>query len=60
MKEEIGTRLVTFRLPVSVLNDVEMIAVVEKRTRSNMLRVLVEDGMKGSRETILKTIREAK
>lgn len=45
------TKVVPIRLPVEILDKVDLIAFVEKRTRSNMIRVMVEQAVEVHRVT---------
>jgi len=49
-QEESGSVGVSVRLPVALLADIDRLAEQERRTRGNMLRILLEDALKGRAE----------
>ena len=45
-QEESGSVGVSVRLPVALLADIDRLAEQERRTRGNMVRILLEDALK--------------
>jgi metal-responsive CopG/Arc/MetJ family transcriptional regulator len=48
-EQDSGSVGVSVRLPMALLADIDRLAEQERRTRGNMLRILLEDALKARR-----------
>ena len=54
--KEQGSIGVSVRLPAALLAEVDRLAEEERRTRGNMLRILLEDALKARNRTFTRSV----